>query len=275
MCVIYACGTSLPPEDELQRGSETNTDGAGLAWRKEGTTPRILWKKGFKDHEEVLAFIKAQKIPFPLAIHFRSASVGGVWKELCHPFPLGKGSPTWLEGEAEEVLFHNGHLSDWEKLVLAAGLPSKEKIPTGAWSDSRALAWLTYLKGEGILPFVVNGSRVLLFHATPSTAEDEVYEAADDHFSFYGTWINHPKEGWSQSINTIERMARRASYACYRGGTWTDGEWEMEPSPAAITSGPTRVEVSQAPNIWTVAELTKILADLESEQNHAKLAAGI
>jgi len=267
MCVIYACGSALPPEDELARGNETNPDGVGIAWlSKKGETPRIFWKKGLKDYKELLSFLSSEKPPFPLAVHFRSASVGGVWKELCHPFPLGKGAPTWLEGDAEEVLFHNGHLSDWEKLVLAAGLPSKDKFPTGIWSDSRALAWLTYLKGEGILPFVVNGSRVLLFHATSSTAEDEVYEPADDHFSFYGSWVNHPKEGWSQSCNTIERLTRK-SYGCYRGAAWGE-DWEMD------AGEPSKIQASPA-NIWTIGELSKILSEMEEEQRNAKLAAGI
>lgn len=271
MCVIYACSTSLPPFDELERGSDTNDDGAGVSWlgKTPKGVPRIFWKKGLKDHKEVLDFIKKQNLTYPLAIHFRTASVGGKLDGLCHPFPLGKGVPLWLEGDAEEVLMHNGHLQDWEKLVMAAGLPAKETFPTGPWSDSRALAWLTHLKGYGILPFVVSGSRVLMMHATPNTGEDEAYDPAEDHFSFFGNWV-HKKEGWSQSCDTYVR-------ACTRGRTgYATWEWDRDEELGVYHAkgAPTQTS-TELPNIWTIGELQKILTELEGAQSDAKLAAGV
>jgi hypothetical protein len=283
MCVVYACQTDIPDDAELRRGSETNTDGAGVAFLRDG---RVHWKKDLNTWEPVKAFIEKEKLAFPLAIHFRSASVGGNSNSLAHPFPIGKGVPLWLEGNAEEVLFHNGHLSNWKDLTLKAGLSAKEKFPEGPWSDSRALAWLVYLRGSGVLPFVVDSSRVLLMHATPSTWEGDVYSPGDDHFAFYGAeWIHAPKKGWSQSVNTFARYALSP-------GRWTQHlentvedceieEWDAmgnpTPQPATPATPACGVSVLTAKDayVWTVEELLEVLASLKKEQANAKLASGL
>ena len=206
MCVIFACGTKLPPEDALEAGAFSNDDGAGLAWLNR-EKKLVEWKKGLKDHKEVLEYINKEKIPFPLAIHFRTASVGGKSLLLTHPFPVGEGVPTWLEGTCSQVLFHNGHLAKWEEIVLQAGLASQEEFPEGPWSDSRGLAWLTHLKGPGVIRFVNESSRVLLFSSSPDWApEDDAAEDPWGYFGFWGNWVGKPADGFMQSTTTYANL---------------------------------------------------------------------
>jgi hypothetical protein len=290
MCVIYTCNTKLPDDAELKRGATRNSDGAGVAWLtslpEEGGKLTVQWQKGLKDDEEVKKFIKDQNIPFPLVIHFRTASVGGVSAGLTHPFPTIQDVPLWTAGQAPEVLFHNGHLSNWDDLVLNVGLPSTERFPDGVWSDTRALAWLTYLKGPGILDFIVKSSRVALMHADANTESDETYDKSLHHITHFGSgWIHH--EGYSQSISTgnYGGVVTRSGYY-YKSSdelpirpdliSEDDEEeraWSESFGSVGNTSTPTTHELT--PNVWTMEELNAILTDLEGEQAGAKLAAGV
>ena len=270
MCVIYAVQTELPPDAELKRGSETNEDGAGVAWLHDGL---IHWKKDLGDWQKVLKFIKEMDLKPPYAIHFRSASVGGKSTSLAHPFPIGKGTPTWVEGTAGQVLFHNGHLGEWGELALRAGLASKEQFPLGAWSDSRALAWLVHLKGEGILPFIIGQSRVLLFNAEADTREGVDYDPGEDHFSYYGSGWIHNKGGWSQSVDTYDRWARTPGRWNYMEDTEQKGLALAKSSASSSCSSSTAH--SSSPYVWTIEDLTTILADLKKEQEDAKLASAV
>jgi hypothetical protein len=275
VCVIYSCSTAFPPEEELKRGAYRNDDGGGIAWlEKERGEEVVFWKKGLLDAEEILTFIKKQKIGLPAVIHFRTASVGGKDPELAHPFPLGEGSPTWEEGHAETVLFHNGHLSNWDDLILRAGLCTQEKFPDGSWSDSRALAWLTWLKGPGILPFIIGQSRVLLFSSTPLEWEEIPYDRSTDHFNTFGSWVHHAKEGWSQSIATD--FSNRGGVILgrnYKGGGYF-GQDDDEVEEAACSKAMTVVKPTEC-SVWTVTELKDILARMEKEMSDARIAAGI
>lgn len=225
----------------------------------------VWWKKGLKDDEEVKKFIKDQNLTFPLVIHFRTASIGGVLPELTHPFPTSGNAPLWLSGYAPEVLFHNGTISQWDDLVLNVGLKSTEKFPTGEWSDSRALAWLVQLKGSGILDFVIKQSRVLTFFAEPETLGTKDYDPAEDHFGFWGdNWIH--KKGYSQSITTDHG--------------WNRGSSRNLVATASPASPPVTVysssRVGQYPsNTWSIGELVQLLNRLEEEQRSARVAAGV
>lgn len=262
MCVIYACATTLPDEEELHRGAWKNDDGAGIAWLDK-EKKRVAWHKGLKDEKEVLEVIEKENIPFPLAIHFRTASAGGTSPLLTHPFPIGKGAPLWLEGTAGRVLMHNGHLGKWEDLVLQAGLASKEEFPDGPWSDTRAMAWLTHLKGPGILRFIADSSRVLLLSASADVELEEGEEADPwDYFTFWGNWVGKQADGYMQSITTEYYN---------RGGTVIYGKGytpSTEPLPATSL-------VQEAKNVWSISELTEILTKMEKELADARTAARV
>jgi hypothetical protein len=217
----------------------------------------VAWKKGLKDHEAVLQYIESHKIPFPLVIHFRTASVGGPLPELTHPFPVEENVSLDLEGDTDMVLFHNGHVADWEKWLLQANLGSPYVLPAGGWSDTRALAWLTWLKSESIIPFVSGSSRVCIFSSTPYLPEGEKYDVSVDHFNFFGSWVKG--EGWKQSIATVTQARNRV---------WNHlvDEYDALPSPAQRVSNS---------NVWTVEELAELLAQIEKEQADARTALGL
>lgn len=272
MCVIYSCSAALPSEEELHRGAFRNDDGSGIAWLEKFKGKDVVyWHKGLFDEKEVLKFIEKEKLAFPLAIHFRTASVGGKCEELCHPFPLSDSVETASDGCAEQVLLHNGHVGNWEDLVLRAALGGDFQVPEGEWSDTRALAWLTWLKGPGIIPFIAGSSRVLLFHAEPTRWKDCGYDRATDHFTHFGSWVEHGKEGWSQSITTdwggtVVRGGRFRGNEHYFGQNDDD---DLTDSRAVACSAADKL------NIWTVSELRGVLEGIEKDLDNARIAAGV
>ena len=53
---------------------------------------------------------------------------------------------------------HNGHWTGWRDKALSSVPIKTKKIPKGDWSDSRAIAWLNLLYGNGFLTLL--GERV-------------------------------------------------------------------------------------------------------------------
>lgn len=137
MCVIFIADKKRPTEDMITKGYETNPSGAGIAWRE--TKDTVQWAKGL-DLEEVQ--LLAAKVPMPFVVHFRIPTCGGDRPSLCHPFPVDVNSTLALEGTTKGfVLFHNGHWSKWRESMLETLIRKGVKMPSGKWSDSRAMAW--------------------------------------------------------------------------------------------------------------------------------------
>lgn len=128
---------------------DANDSGAGIAWRM---GEYVHWKKGLEiaEIQDLCA-----TVPLPYVAHFRIPSCGGSVLELCHPFPIEKSALLDLEGKIKgHVLFHNGHWNDWKKDTKDAALLGGIKLPTGRWSDSRAMAFLAAHFGLGILEMI-------------------------------------------------------------------------------------------------------------------------
>jgi len=265
MCVIFSCYNANPPEEDMHNGAESNIDGAGICWidNFNTKTAQVSWKKGFKsDPKEVLAFIKEKNITFPYAIHFRTASIGGKSSELTHPFPITSQLEDDLEGSTRRVLMHNGHINSWKdwftRIMFAA--PDQE-IPVGPWSDSRALAAVVNAKGEGVLSFVMESSRVLILDSLPSVGCKKTDPSS--YFRHYGTWID--KKGYSQSTETWSR-----SVVCSRNAKWvapSNGSGILLTSPTVSPK-----EVDQ--NCWTVEELDALVIEIRKEQDEARMLLG-
>ena len=268
MCIIYSCYKGVPTKEEQALGAEGNVHGAGICWiQGRGTTKaKVHFLKGLKsDPDVVMAEIEKRKLPFPYAIHYRSASIGGVCDELTHPFPITDDVEDYLEGSTRRVLMHNGHISDWKKWFTQIMFSSPNAIPVGPWSDSRALAAVVNAKGEGVLEFIIEGSRVLVMDAIPS-----VGCPADDPESYirtYGTWIDHPQEGYAQSTSTYKRPKDQ----------WTQGRDQRGGGHACglpiLDQGrvlPSKIEE----NAWTVDELETLVGDLRKEQDAARVMLG-
>jgi hypothetical protein len=130
--------------------------------------------------------------PFPKAIHFRYATHGGINNELTHPFPIKRGNPLTLEGEAKSVLFHNGVWGSWddrlrEAIFSGAVNPNVLRQPM---SDSRAMAILCQRFGPDILDVLEVGSQKVLV-----LMHDTWYK--------YGNWAD--RKTWEASNHNVER----------------------------------------------------------------------
>lgn len=158
MCVIMLIDKVRPTPTMVEKAWARNDDGGGLAWReknKDGIT-EVLWKKGLEGAdglEEMHELIS--KLPLPFVAHFRVASCGGIRQSLTHPFQVDKKSSLALEGHTRgHVLFHNGDWKGWAEVARTAAINSGTHIPTGRWSDSRAMAWLCAIYGPGFMEFL-------------------------------------------------------------------------------------------------------------------------
>jgi hypothetical protein len=152
MCVIFIASKIRPDDNMVKDGWDHNDNGGGIAWRDEEKNV-VKWKKGIKDLKEMQELCKT--LPMPYIAHFRIASVGGKRDDLCHPFPIDKSVPLFLEGETEgDVLFHNGHWNQWKERCFEASIRSNTPIPSGKWSDTRVMAYLASIYGNGILEFI-------------------------------------------------------------------------------------------------------------------------
>lgn len=147
--------------DMIIAGYQANDHGSGVAWReaKDGK-PGVRWKKGIQNPDEVVALV--EKLALPYIVHHRIASIGPKIPEMTHPFPCTKDVSLDLEGWTNKaVLFHNGTWSEYRHKMYEAALLKGVKLPRGPFSDSRMMAWLYHLLGEGFLDDI--GEKVILF----------------------------------------------------------------------------------------------------------------
>lgn len=176
---------------------EANGHGGGVAWRADGL---VHWKKGL-DLNEMLALNRT--MPLPYVMHFRIPSGDTSKSQLvCHPFIVSNECPAdAYEGTTTDyVLFHNGHWASWKhKVEELARTNQVAKLPTGPWSDSRALAWYSSHLGLGILEFI--DEKVICFGPNPLDEE------------LFGKWsVYKPNEGKSGYVVSNEGWVARARH---------------------------------------------------------------
>lgn len=161
MCVIFIAESKRPTPEQVAAMYEANGDGCGFAYRindgldkdKNPINPRVRWEKGLMTLAEAQKM--AAELPLPYVGHCRIQTVGGKKAALCHPFPILKNVPLDLKGTTNGfVLFHNGHWGSWRTSVLEAVWKTGAQIPSGKWSDSRAMAWSAAHFGTAILEFI-------------------------------------------------------------------------------------------------------------------------
>ena len=148
MCLLIISNNCRPDSKVLKAGEEQNPDGIGVAYRRKKS---VFWKKGISMYE-LEDILETEKPPF--IVHFRLASAGGNHPGLCHPFPITKDFNLQLEGHADAVIAHNGHMKGWEHLALSTFIKTGEHIANGPWSDTRLMSWLVAHNGPNILSFL-------------------------------------------------------------------------------------------------------------------------
>lgn len=179
----------------LKYANESNRHGFGFSW---ADGDQVRWRKGFKDEQLTDDLLQEYlDLPFPKAIHFRWATHGGINPELTHPFPIKRGNPLTLEGEAKQVLFHNGVWNGWDDSMRQAILSGtvNPNVLRQHMSDSRAMAILCQRFGPDILDVLdIGGQKVLVL--MPTT------------WYKYGSWTE--KEGWSASNFKLEKTEHKS-----------------------------------------------------------------
>jgi len=160
MCVIICCEDKFPSKSILEDAEHHNDHGGGVAWLTKSKKVRYI--KGITC-EQIVKMIEDKKLRLPCIIHFRLTSCGSTCDQLTHPFPISEDAETDLKGTVDEVLFHNGTWGTWDSRMLDAVFKQGIKIPSGRWSDSRAMAFLAYHYGSGYLNFI-SGSRMAILN---------------------------------------------------------------------------------------------------------------
>ena len=190
MCQILFSESANPPREAIVDSNAMNRDGFGFAYVKD---KKVTWNKGFSKEELTDDIIDHYlSLPFPKAIHFRLATHGGTTQELTHPFPIKRGNPHDLKGDAKAVLFHNGIWHSYDDRLREAILSGtlNPNVMKGGMSDSRAMAVLAQRFGLDILDLLNLGS-------------NKVLVLTEDRYVTYGSWTE--KEGWSASNSKIFR----------------------------------------------------------------------
>ena len=195
MCVITLVETVRPSDGQVGQMWDANPrGGGGVAYRGvENGRNVVRWQKGL-DRE---AMIKLnQSLPMPYILHFRQPSHDTSDSILAtHPFCVDDQATSELEGITEGwVLFHNGFWAEWrrktEALCLASG--GRIKGPSGAWSDTRALALAANHMGLMFLEMV--NEKVLCLG--PNAGEVEM---------FGGPWLSVKAEGAEKTFVVSNR----------------------------------------------------------------------
>lgn len=211
MCVICISETVRPDESQVEKMFEANPSGAGIAWREvTGDGPVVRWEKGL-ELEQIQKL--CAEAPLPYVAHFRIPSCGGDSGALCHPFPVDRESSLALSGKTKNyVLFHNGHWSEWKRVMLDTALKTGKKLPVGKWSDSRAMAWAVAHYGLGFLDLI--DEKVIVF-------------GPEDYEVFPGTGWNKVKEG----LWTSNSYWEHSHVGSYRGSGYSRGDFDRSHLP--------------------------------------------
>lgn len=249
MCVIMA---SIPgkriPEDWLRAGYESNSHGAGLAYRHKG---QVHFKKGMFDIEEFLEAYREIPEGAPHVTHFRINSVGGICAELTHPFPLTDDASLATEGVTKgAVLFHNGHLHSWKARLeeMAQRSGGTIKIPVGPWSDTRAMAYLAARLGPGVLGFF----------------DEKLVYLSPDRFDIYSgdhnKWtlrdqIHLSNTGWDHRIPR-PNTSRQSSTSSSTSSSSASAEKEEHTSATSGNSSGGRLNTSSDTSTSQASEVT-------------------
>jgi hypothetical protein len=152
VCVILISSEGRPTDEVVEACFKQNSEGAGAAWREvddQGVT-KVRWIKGISEIKDMQELVR--ELPIPFITHYRISTVGGGSRRLCHPFVIDPLSPLDLEGTTPEgVLFHNGTWGQWRHQMMESVFKAHLRVPTGRWSDSRAMAFLAAHHGLGVL----------------------------------------------------------------------------------------------------------------------------
>lgn len=230
MCVIMIAESEegRPNGDQIKAMFEANSEGAGVAWQAEG---RVHWEKGLKLER---AIELALTVPAPFVAHFRISTCGGSGPLVTHPFIVDKQSPLVIKGSAKaHLLFHNGHWGQWKDKIFDTAVKHKIPLPTGTWTDSRAMAWMAAVYGLGILEFIDEKAAVI-----GPTGEVETFGSGWKYMPD-GFWVSNT--GWEYRAKKAQGSTPKSDTGWCKTGQAqgddpVDSEDHTRRTPSAIKS---------------------------------------
>ena len=203
MCVVALVESVRPSDEQIRQMWDQNSKGGGgAAWRDVMDGVRVVrWKKGLNKDEMVAL---NTTLPFPYVLHFRQPSHDTSDSLLAtHPFQIDEDATSEFEGVvAGWVLFHNGYWNEWRKKLEAIAMTGFKKLPSGAWSDTRGLAWASHYLGFGFLEMV--NERVLCLG--PEELDIEM---------FGGPWLAVKGPSSEKTFVVSNRTWERVSYTVH------------------------------------------------------------
>jgi len=137
MCLIIIADSARPSATEVDAAHLSNSDGIGVAYQQPADR-LVTWEQGLTV-EGTQALIPT--LPLPFVVHFRFATHGGISRQLCHPFPVSRQVGITLQGQARELLFHNGVWNQHAQFERRAKL-------RGPVSDTRIMAYVLWREGQ-------------------------------------------------------------------------------------------------------------------------------
>lgn len=201
MCCIAACRTTRLSRLMLDAMTASNRDGVGIAYID---GKRVRWFKTM-NHQQLYDMI--EKLPLPYIVHARLATIGAKGPALAHPFPIESRPRLTEEGKAEQVLAHNGHISEWRMLLHL--VEPKAKPEESEWSDSRAIAHIVALRGTKILDHL-SGNRFAVLNSNGISTWGNWHKVGDIEYSSYVYQSTVPyqyrKDYWSDWDDLSSRM---------------------------------------------------------------------
>ena len=123
MCLIIASPSGAPKKTDfiynsIREGFKVNSQGAGYAFKKEGSKS-ITLKKGYFDVESLLESYKSEDLNADdeAIIHFRIPTCGDTNEINCHPFIVSENKEemaSFINGVTDKpVMAHNGGFSNY------------------------------------------------------------------------------------------------------------------------------------------------------------------
>lgn len=205
MCVICTAEPgSMPSPTQLARMSDTNPDGAGIAWH-DGTR---LHRYRNPDNHHTLAFIIRNweaLTDMPCLIHFRLATHGGVHARNTHPF-------TFRKGDRNGYIAHNGIA----RRHIHGRYDNDSRNAIDAWQDGHAdltdgsQGQFALIDQNGDLEWLTQGHTVIQGekgHIAVSNRQwDDPYASQwDDLYApYYGDeWISAYEEGYEDAMQEL------------------------------------------------------------------------
>ena len=191
MCVAIIVPKDVPhvSKDEMLDAQFVNDDGLGIAWVQ---NKRVYYEKGIT----VKACMdKIKTIARPYILHFRLATAGGKDMTMCHPFPVDNFAKPKISGWAYEVLFHNGHVTEYKDMLMNLLLSRNMRMPKGPISDTRVCALLAHKVGSDALS-LIDHNRFATFKY-------------DGTIATYGSWERHEGRLYSNTNHFWDTRTNR------------------------------------------------------------------